>query len=189
MARRHRVTADEPRAGDYDYRPSLVAKLHPRRFSGMSPQMAAVVGYVVDERYTDPWIAFASVTSDGYVVATPASGGGFHHDVFLGAFDDVLRNVRALVTAAGLLPEEEALLRDAFYARFGVSLGREGTGPGRGARGASPGERPSGQRAEKLRDRLAKLRQMRTDRGCSAEEADAARRLAEEIERKLAGAD
>lgn len=36
---------------------SLASKLHPSRFPGMSPMMAAVVGFVLGESFTDPAIA------------------------------------------------------------------------------------------------------------------------------------
>ena len=36
--------------------PSLSAKLHPSRFPGMSPLMAAIVGFVLGESFTHPEI-------------------------------------------------------------------------------------------------------------------------------------
>lgn len=36
---------------------TLIDKLNPSRFPGMSPFMAAVVGYVLGESFTDPQIA------------------------------------------------------------------------------------------------------------------------------------
>ena len=35
----------------------LLTKLRPSRFPGMSPFMAAIVGYVLGESYTEPGIA------------------------------------------------------------------------------------------------------------------------------------
>jgi len=36
---------------------TLKTKLNPTRFPGMSPMMAAIVGYVLSESFTDPAIA------------------------------------------------------------------------------------------------------------------------------------
>ena len=58
-------------------------------------------------------------------------------------------------------------------------------GPQRHRYGAPP--RRASTKEEKLRDRLEKLREMTVERGCSVAEAKTAARLAEEIERKLAG--
>lgn len=47
-------------------RDNLVAKLRPDRFSAMSGRMAAIIGYIVDERLSDPAISELVVTSDGF---------------------------------------------------------------------------------------------------------------------------
>ena len=41
---------------------SLVQKLHPTRFSEMSPLMGAIVGYVLGESFTEPTIAELTVS-------------------------------------------------------------------------------------------------------------------------------
>jgi hypothetical protein len=46
---------------------SLASKLHPDRFSAMSGKMAAIVGYILGESWTEPEIVALSVTSDGFV--------------------------------------------------------------------------------------------------------------------------
>lgn len=38
-------------------RDKLVAKLRPERFTAMSGRMAAIVGYILDERFSDPAIS------------------------------------------------------------------------------------------------------------------------------------
>ncbi len=43
----------------------LRCKLHPRRFTAMSAQMAALVGYILDEPYVELRIWELFVTSDG----------------------------------------------------------------------------------------------------------------------------
>ncbi len=50
-------------------REQLVAKLRPDRFTAMSGKMAAIVGYILDERFSEPAISELVVTSDGFVLA------------------------------------------------------------------------------------------------------------------------
>ena len=47
----------------------LIEKLRPDRFTAMSGRMAAIVGYILDERFSDPAISELVVTSDGFVLA------------------------------------------------------------------------------------------------------------------------
>ena len=47
---------------------ALAEKLHPDRFSAMSGKMAAIIGYILGESWTEPEIAALSVTSDGFVL-------------------------------------------------------------------------------------------------------------------------
>ena len=50
----------------------LAAKLRPDRFTAMSGKMAAIVGYIVGERFSDPAISELVVTSDGSWPSTKA---------------------------------------------------------------------------------------------------------------------
>jgi hypothetical protein len=52
-----------------EMRELLLEKLRPDRFTAMSGKMAAIVGYILDERFTDPAINELVVTSDGFVLA------------------------------------------------------------------------------------------------------------------------
>ena len=63
-----RITHDQVafRGGVYDSSMSLAEKLHPDRFTAMSPKMTAIVAYVLGEHWTDPEIQWMSVSSDGY---------------------------------------------------------------------------------------------------------------------------
>lgn len=79
----------------------LVQKLHPARFTGMSPKMAAIVGYLVGEEWTDPAIHELSITSDGVVIAWTSMG-----DQIIGGASDLEMNLRRLVEAAELTEEE-----------------------------------------------------------------------------------
>jgi hypothetical protein len=78
---------------------SLVDKLRPDRFTEMSGKMAALVGYILDEAWTEPAIVALSVTSDGFVT-TDAE--------FLGEAADLDRNLLNLLVAAGLTDDERA---------------------------------------------------------------------------------
>lgn len=48
---------------------SLADKLHPDRFTAMSGRMAAILGYILGESWTEPEIPYLSVTSDGCVTS------------------------------------------------------------------------------------------------------------------------
>jgi hypothetical protein len=78
---------------------TLADKLRPDRFTEMSGRMAAIVGYILAEPWTEPPITALSVTSDGFV--TTASD-------FLGEAADLDRNLLDLLIAAELTPEERA---------------------------------------------------------------------------------
>ena len=83
---------------------ALKKKLFPRRFPSMSGQMAAIVGFVLGEQYTDPEIAELQVTSDGGVLARHR--GDFGCNDFIGAEVDLQNNWIRLLDAAGLTTEE-----------------------------------------------------------------------------------
>jgi len=76
---------------------TLATKLHPDRFSAMSGKMAAIVGYILGESWTEPEIAALSVTSDGYVL-TDAE--------FFGEAADLDRNLLNLLVAAETTVDE-----------------------------------------------------------------------------------
>lgn len=84
---------------------SLADKLRPDRFSAMSGRLAAIVAFILDETWTDPEIAWMSVTEDGYV-STESD--------FIGLASELDRNLRSLLTAAGLTRAERAEF-DALY--------------------------------------------------------------------------
>jgi hypothetical protein len=83
---------------------SLKAKLRPSRFPGMSPMMAAIVGYVLGESYTDPEIAEIMVSENENLVYIRKAGGvGFDG---LQSLEDMRNNWNRLVDVAGLTPDE-----------------------------------------------------------------------------------
>lgn len=85
-------------------RHALIEKLRPDRFTAMSGKMAAVVGYILDERFTDPAISELVVTSDGFVLAQ--SEGEVGANDLIGSEADLNRNLLDLITAAGLSDDE-----------------------------------------------------------------------------------
>ena len=96
---------------------SLVEKLRPSRFPGMSGKMAAVVGYVLGANFVDPAITDISVTSDGFVLARAQGDVGANR--FIGNYADLLRNWLRLVGAAGLSKREFMEAQGLFAARVG----------------------------------------------------------------------
>lgn len=87
---------------------SLADKLRPDRFTAMSGRMAAIVAFILGETWTDPEIAWMSVTPDGYV-STESD--------FIGSASDLDRNLRSLLSAAGLSPAERAEFDDLYSMR------------------------------------------------------------------------
>ena len=78
--------------------------LHPSRFDGMSGKMAAIVGYILDQEFTDPSIDDMCITSDGMVLAQHKGDCGMND--FIGAESDLKRNWSRLLTAAGLTEDQ-----------------------------------------------------------------------------------
>jgi hypothetical protein len=93
----------------------LSLKLHPARFSEMSGKMAALVGYILDEEFSNPLIVELLVTPDGYVLARNEEDLGFNN--FIGAEADLRRNWVTLLKAAELTPEEYAEAEQCYRAR------------------------------------------------------------------------
>jgi hypothetical protein len=78
---------------------TLADKLHPTRFTAMSGRMAAIIGYVLDEDWSEPAITALSVTSDGYVTTITE---------FMGEASDLDRNLLNLLIAADVTDDERA---------------------------------------------------------------------------------
>ena len=83
---------------------SVIQKLNPARFPGMSPMMAAVVGYVLGESFTQPQIAEIKVSErENLVYIRQSEGVGFDG---LQSLEDLRGNWNRLIEVAGLTPEE-----------------------------------------------------------------------------------
>lgn len=83
----------------------LEEKLNPRRFSNMSSKMAALVGWILAEEYTNPSIAELVVTSDGYLMARITNDTGFNH--LIGKMSDFEHNVNNLLSCTPDLTDKD----------------------------------------------------------------------------------
>ena len=102
---------------------TLKAKLKPTRFPGMSPLMAAIVGYVLRESYTTPEIAEITVgESDNLVYIRKAGAIGSQG---IQSLTDLRDNWNHLLDAAGLTPEERKEAVALFYSRVETLPGTE----------------------------------------------------------------
>jgi hypothetical protein len=89
----------------------------------MSPMMAAVVGYVVGESFTDPEIAEITVSEvEGIVYFRKAGAVGFDG---LQSLDDLRNNWNRLLDVAGLTPEERRKAVNLFVERVEKVSGTE----------------------------------------------------------------
>jgi hypothetical protein len=91
-------------SGSRIVRDRLVEKLRPDRFSAMSGKMAAIVGYILEEPFSDPAISELVVTSDGFVLAQHEGEVGANE--MIGEEADLNRNLLTLIDAAGLTEDE-----------------------------------------------------------------------------------
>lgn len=91
---------------------SLVQKLHPRRFTAMSPKMGSIVGYILGQDWVTPQVNSLVVTSDGFVLAQVKGDIGLNH--FIGAEEDLQRNWKELLHVADLGEDEHALAEKLF---------------------------------------------------------------------------
>jgi len=82
----------------------LADKLRPDRFTAMSGRMAAIVGYILDERFSDPALTDLVVTSDGFVLAQTEGQVGAND--LIGEEADLNRNLLELIEAAGLSEDQ-----------------------------------------------------------------------------------
>jgi len=83
---------------------TLVQKLNPSRFPGMSPFMAAVVGFVLGESFTNPQITELTVSESESLVYIRQSGAiGFDG---IESLADLRNNWNRFIDAAGLTPDE-----------------------------------------------------------------------------------
>ena len=95
---------------------NLAAKLHPSRFPNMSGKMAAIVGHVLGEQWTDPEIAELHITSDGAVLARHDGDCGCND--FIGDVADLECNIHNLLAVAGLGEREKYRFMILYHSRI-----------------------------------------------------------------------
>lgn len=86
---------------------TLTAKLHPSRFSAMSPKMASIVGYILGQDWVTPQVSGLMVTSDRFVLASVKGDIGYNQ--FIGAESDLQDNWKQLLHVADLGQDEYTL--------------------------------------------------------------------------------
>lgn len=89
---------------------SLQTKLHPSRFTAMSSKMAAIVGCILGEQWTNPRLVELVQTSDGFVLGRSAGDCG--HNDFIGTAADLENNWARLLNVADLTEPERDLAED-----------------------------------------------------------------------------
>lgn len=110
----YRETRSNPpsgKAGDY-----LAESLHPKRFTDMSPKMAAILGYILDKDWASPKVTSAVVTSDGYVMIWTKDRP--HKEGLFSTLSDLRRNLSNLASAAELSAAERQTLESLFREKF-----------------------------------------------------------------------
>jgi len=95
---------------------TLAEKLHPSKFTAMSSKMAAIVGYIVGQAYTQPALVEMAITSDGFVVGRVEYDCGLNE--WVGDVADLRRNWLTLLDAADLTPAEHDEANALFAARI-----------------------------------------------------------------------
>ena len=93
---------------------SISEKLNPRRFPHMSGKMAAILGQMLGQEWTDPPLAELCITSDGFLLGMQEGDVGFNE--VLGTEADLKNNLTQLVELpeVGLTGKEKALIWQIF---------------------------------------------------------------------------
>jgi hypothetical protein len=93
-----------------EYKTAIAQKLNPGRFPNVSGKMIAILGALLNQKWTNPRISSIIASSDGFLLARPEGSVGF--DEFIGPFSDFQRNLWGMVESAGdLTVEEQEFLR------------------------------------------------------------------------------
>ena len=101
----------------------LFDKLHPGRFPNMSPLMAAIVGYVLDQPFTKPSISEVTVSEQENLVYFRKEGNtGFEG---MQSLEDSRDNWNRLIDVAGLTAEERKEAVRLFNSRVSTIPGTE----------------------------------------------------------------
>jgi hypothetical protein len=93
---------------------SVAAKVHPQRFPNMSGKMAAILGHLLNQTWTDPAMVELVITSDGFLLGRHE--GEITCKRLLGAESALRDNLKTLIQIAdvGLTGEEKEYLMKLF---------------------------------------------------------------------------
>jgi hypothetical protein len=93
---------------------SVADKVHPRRFPRMSGKMAAILGHLLNQTWTDPAMVELVITSDGFLMGRHE--GEVTCNRFLGEESSLRDNLKKLITLpeVGLTGEEKEYLMKLF---------------------------------------------------------------------------
>ncbi|WP_245731955.1 hypothetical protein [Thiocapsa roseopersicina] len=89
----------------------------------MTPQMGAILGYILEHTYTTPALVELTVTPDGHLVGRSGGEGGLGQTVHMGSESDLRANLRRLGIAAGLDEAEWSAFEERVRVRLGILLG------------------------------------------------------------------
>jgi hypothetical protein len=89
----------------------------------MTPQMGAILGYVLERPYTTPELVELTVTPDGHLIGRPDVEGELGRTVHIGSPSDLRANLRRLGIAAGLHAAEWVAVGERVWVRLGIDLG------------------------------------------------------------------
>lgn len=84
---------------------TLTDKLNPNGFTAMSGKMAAILGYVLGESWSEPEIQHLCITSDGFLLAQRNGDVGCND--FIGAMSNFVENIHRLFDVAELTSDEK----------------------------------------------------------------------------------
>jgi hypothetical protein len=97
-------------------RTRLIKKLHPGNFGHITDTMAAVLGYLLEARFTKPAIEAITVTEGLFLFADTDKPEEGH---YLGHYRDLVRSWRELLCMARLTTEERMLAESLFAVKIG----------------------------------------------------------------------
>jgi hypothetical protein len=115
-----RYNRTEPPSSESDMT-TLAQKLHPDRFTEMSPFMAAIVAHVLGELWTEPAIAEVTVSESEDLVYVRTTGGvGFDG---VQSHTNLRNNWNRLLDTASLTPDERREAVQLFSRRVSILPG------------------------------------------------------------------
>jgi len=94
---------------------TLAEQLAPNKVR-VSPKFTAILGFILDQKWTDPAVAELCITSDGVLMARHEDELGMDH--ILGEKSDLVRNLEGVAQAVGMTRADTQALLDAAAAHI-----------------------------------------------------------------------